>query len=77
MSLELGQVPWIIDLSIGIRTRDLEHGMLEVFIGKGYYLQYQKNYQILFEFSGIAGGQIGGRWHRTSMRIHIFLWKRE
>jgi hypothetical protein len=24
-----------------------------------------------------TGGQMGRRWHRTSRRIYIFLWKRE
>jgi hypothetical protein len=26
---------------------------------------------------GSAGGQMGGQWHRTTMRINIFLQKRE
>jgi hypothetical protein len=28
-------------------------------------------------FRGSAGGQMGGQWHKTSRRIHIFLWKVE
>jgi hypothetical protein len=30
---------------------------------------------ILVRSSGSAGGRMGGRWHRTCGRIHIFLWK--
>jgi hypothetical protein len=34
MSLGLGRIPWLNDLSDGIWTWDLEHGMLEVCIGR-------------------------------------------
>jgi hypothetical protein len=28
-----------------------------------------------YTFSGSSGGQMGGRWHRTCGRVHIFLQK--
>jgi hypothetical protein len=34
-------------------------------------------FQICGKFGGSAGGQMGGQWHRTSRRIHIFLQKGE
>jgi hypothetical protein len=33
--------------------------------------------KINVRFSGSAGGQMGGWWHRTSRRMRDLLWKRE
>jgi hypothetical protein len=37
--------------------------------------RFEGTIQIQVRFSGSAGGQMGGQWHRTSRGIHVFLWK--
>jgi hypothetical protein len=73
-SLRLGRILWINDLSDGIWPWDSGLGMYEVFIGRAPLL-VSKDLSGYVRFSGSAGGHMGGQWHRTSRRIHIFLRK--
>jgi hypothetical protein len=41
------------------------------------YLRKCRGNSLNVRFSGSAGGQMGGQWHRTSRWIHIYLWKGE
>jgi hypothetical protein len=43
--------------------------------GAGSLVTVSNNYLNISLISVNAGGQMGGRWHRTSRRIHIFYGK--